>query len=93
VLFDKSDSFFNLFCRYAGWLGTVAARYMEDGNLVDVVPTLLESRHRLAAVAGTSTCYLVQVGLEVDMDLPNIFIRSYGAESRWCLRQRRMGAV
>ncbi|KAH9921515.1 Pentulose kinase [Epithele typhae] len=31
---------------YAGWLGTVAARY--------------KSRHRLAAVAGTSTCHIVQ---------------------------------
>ncbi|GLB33245.1 putative FGGY family of carbohydrate kinases, C-terminal domain [Lyophyllum shimeji] len=45
---------------YAGWLGTVAARYKEDGKLSDVVPSLEESQHRLAAVAGTSTCHLVQ---------------------------------
>ncbi|KAJ7179530.1 FGGY family of carbohydrate kinase [Mycena filopes] len=45
---------------YAGWLGTVAARYTEDGKLSDTVPSLEESRHRLAAVAGTSTCHLVQ---------------------------------
>ncbi|KAJ7367864.1 FGGY family of carbohydrate kinase [Mycena albidolilacea] len=45
---------------YAGWLGTVAARYTEEGTLSDVVPSLEESRHRLAAVAGTSTCHLVQ---------------------------------
>ncbi|KAJ6567303.1 FGGY family of carbohydrate kinase, partial [Mycena vulgaris] len=45
---------------YAGWLGTVAARYTEDGKLSDIVPSLEESRHRLAAVAGTSTCHLVQ---------------------------------
>lgn len=42
-------------------MGTVAARYKEDGKLSDVVPDLDESRHRLAAVAGTSTCHLVQV--------------------------------
>ena len=48
-------------CRYAGWLGTVAARYTVDGALSDVVPTVDESRHRLAAVAGTSTCHIVQV--------------------------------
>ncbi|KAJ7477167.1 hypothetical protein B0H11DRAFT_2030012 [Mycena galericulata] len=45
---------------YAGWLGTVAARFMEDGKLSDIVPSIEESRHRLAAVAGTSTCHLVQ---------------------------------
>ncbi|KAJ7265859.1 FGGY family of carbohydrate kinase [Mycena haematopus] len=43
---------------YAGWLGTVAARCAGDPE--DVVPSLDESRHRLAAVAGTSTCHLVQ---------------------------------
>ncbi|KAG6829683.1 hypothetical protein H0H92_003801 [Tricholoma furcatifolium] len=45
---------------YAGWLGTVAARYKEDGKLSDVIPSLDASQHRLAAVAGTSTCHLVQ---------------------------------
>ncbi|KAJ6516316.1 Pentulose kinase [Mycena sanguinolenta] len=40
---------------YAGWLGTVAARCDAEG-----APSLDESRHRLAAVAGTSTCHLVQ---------------------------------
>ncbi|KAI1785344.1 Pentulose kinase [Ganoderma leucocontextum] len=45
---------------YAGWLGTVAARYKVQGKLSDVVPSLDESRHRLAAVAGTSTCHIVQ---------------------------------
>ncbi|KAG8218287.1 hypothetical protein J3R82DRAFT_3898 [Butyriboletus roseoflavus] len=44
---------------YAGWMGTVGARYTEDGRL-SAVPSLDESRHRLAAVAGTSTCHLVQ---------------------------------
>ncbi|KZT12662.1 Pentulose kinase [Laetiporus sulphureus 93-53] len=44
---------------YAGWLGTVAARFKEDGKLSDV-PNLDESRHRLAACAGTSTCHIVQ---------------------------------
>ena len=46
--------------RYAGWLGTVAARYKVNGKLSDVVPTVEDSRHRLAAVAGTSTCHIVQ---------------------------------
>ncbi|EGO01449.1 hypothetical protein SERLA73DRAFT_176714 [Serpula lacrymans var. lacrymans S7.3] len=45
---------------YAGWMGTVAARYKENGQLSSVLPSLDESRHRLAAVAGTSTCHLVQ---------------------------------
>lgn len=45
---------------YAGWMGTIAARYKEDGTLSDVVPSLQESSHRLAAVAGTSTCHIAQ---------------------------------
>ncbi|THH01759.1 hypothetical protein EW026_g1009 [Hermanssonia centrifuga] len=45
---------------YAGWLGTVAARYTEGGKLSEFVPTLDESKHRLAACAGTSTCHIVQ---------------------------------
>ena len=45
---------------YAGWLGTVAARYDQAGKMSGV-PTIEESSHRLAAVAGTSTCHLVQV--------------------------------
>lgn len=65
---------FHFFCRYAGWLGTIAARCTENDKLLDTAPTLLESRHRLAVVAGTSTCHLVQVS---DMDLPSIFLRSY----------------
>ncbi|KIJ19815.1 D-ribulokinase [Paxillus involutus ATCC 200175] len=44
---------------YAGWMGTVGARYTENGTLSEA-PALDESRHRLAAVAGTSTCHLVQ---------------------------------
>ncbi|KAF8898113.1 FGGY family of carbohydrate kinase [Gymnopilus junonius] len=45
---------------YAGWMGTVAARYKVNGELSDVIPSLEESGHRLAAVAGTSTCHIVQ---------------------------------
>ncbi|KII96035.1 hypothetical protein PLICRDRAFT_48957 [Plicaturopsis crispa FD-325 SS-3] len=45
---------------YAGWMGTVAARYKENGKLSPMLPNLDESRHRLAAVAGTSTCHIVQ---------------------------------
>lgn len=39
----------------------MAARYEENGRLSDVVPSLQEAGHRLAAVAGTSTCHIVQV--------------------------------
>ena len=39
----------------------MAARYEENGKLSDVVPSLVEGGHRLAVIAGTSTCHLVQV--------------------------------
>ncbi|EIN10230.1 Pentulose kinase [Punctularia strigosozonata HHB-11173 SS5] len=45
---------------YAGWLGTVAASITENGQHKGQHPSVDESRHRLAAVAGTSTCYVVQ---------------------------------
>ncbi|KAG7445991.1 Pentulose kinase [Guyanagaster necrorhizus] len=46
---------------YAGWMGTVAARTTgNDGQLSTDLPSVDESSHRLAAVAGTSTCHLVQ---------------------------------
>ncbi|KAJ7229081.1 hypothetical protein GGX14DRAFT_692885 [Mycena pura] len=44
---------------YAGWLGTVAARVNSE-ELTDTPPTLADSRYRLAAIAGTSTCHLIQ---------------------------------
>ncbi|KAH9040591.1 Pentulose kinase [Lactarius hengduanensis] len=44
---------------YAGWLGTIAARH-EEGDGISPSVLLHESGHRLAAVAGTSTCHLVQ---------------------------------
>lgn len=40
-------------------MGTVGARYVENGKL-SRFPSLDESLHRLAAVAGTSTCHLIQ---------------------------------
>ncbi|KAJ9125434.1 hypothetical protein QFC22_000395 [Naganishia vaughanmartiniae] len=44
---------------YAGWIGTIAASY--DGeDVTGKAPSLAESSSRLAAVAGTSTCHLVQ---------------------------------
>ena len=39
----------------------MAARYEEDGKLSEVIPSLAEGGHRLAVIAGTSTCHLVQV--------------------------------
>ncbi|KAG5650779.1 hypothetical protein H0H81_011077 [Sphagnurus paluster] len=59
-LFEGTPVGSGLIDAYAGWLGTVAARYKEDGKLSEVVPSLEESKHRLAAVAGTSTCHLIQ---------------------------------
>ena len=35
--------------------------YEENGQLSDVIPTIEESRHRLTAAVGTSTCHLVEV--------------------------------
>lgn len=52
---------------YAGWVGTVAALSTgaHDANPEETLktlkrPALEESGHRLAAVAGTSTCHIVQ---------------------------------
>ncbi|KDQ12706.1 hypothetical protein BOTBODRAFT_176136 [Botryobasidium botryosum FD-172 SS1] len=47
---------------YAGWIGTVAARYKSgvDGSELSPPPSLSDSQHFLAAVAGTSTCHLIQ---------------------------------
>ncbi|KAF8476102.1 FGGY family of carbohydrate kinase [Kalaharituber pfeilii] len=50
---------------YAGWIGTVGARVKPDCLGSDVIPEgfktndLEQAFHRLAAVAGTSTCHLV----------------------------------
>lgn len=49
-------------------MGTVAARFKDsNGKESDVVPSLDESKHRLAAVAGTSTCHIVQVSVKSDI--------------------------
>ncbi|KAF8516640.1 Pentulose kinase [Gautieria morchelliformis] len=47
---------------YAGWIGTIAARYRVSPHdeQVSESPNQEEARFRLAAVAGTSTCHLVQ---------------------------------
>ncbi|KAG9003184.1 hypothetical protein FRB94_003345 [Tulasnella sp. JGI-2019a] len=49
---------------YAGWIGTVAARYKiqtaTSGTTLSSHPSIQESTKRLAAVAGTSTCHLAQ---------------------------------
>ncbi|CAO1636156.1 unnamed protein product [Jaminaea pallidilutea] len=43
---------------YAGWVGTVAAPATNEPGSDSV--SLASSKHRLAAIAGTSTCYCVQ---------------------------------
>ncbi|KIY67282.1 Pentulose kinase [Cylindrobasidium torrendii FP15055 ss-10] len=46
---------------YAGWLGTVAAKSTtKDGKVAFDRPGFEEAGHRLAAVAGTSTCHIAQ---------------------------------
>lgn len=51
---------------YAGWIGTIAAPLVlpavTAGSTVSMknAVTLEESKHRLAAIAGTSTCHIVQ---------------------------------
>ncbi|GJJ07740.1 hypothetical protein Clacol_001945 [Clathrus columnatus] len=47
---------------YAGWIGTVGARYRSEGNNDNIseAPAQEEAQYRLAAVAGTSTCHLIQ---------------------------------
>ena len=60
VFFWHARDLLNLVNRYAGWLGTVAARYKEVDTLSDIVSTLETSQSRLAAIAGTSTCHIVQ---------------------------------
>lgn len=45
--------------RYAGWVGTIAAKSSADKSTERL--KLEESSHRLAACAGTSTCHIVQV--------------------------------
>jgi len=42
-------------------MGTVAAQYKDaDGKIAGEIGDYSESGHRLAAVAGTSTCHIVQ---------------------------------
>ncbi|EST07803.1 Carbohydrate kinase, FGGY, C-terminal [Kalmanozyma brasiliensis GHG001] len=45
---------------YAGWVGTVAAPATNPFSESNNHPSLISSQNRLAAIAGTSTCYCVQ---------------------------------
>ncbi len=45
---------------YAGWVGTVAATATNAPEGADQQVDLIASQHRLAAIAGTSTCHCVQ---------------------------------
>ncbi|PWY98462.1 Pentulose kinase [Testicularia cyperi] len=45
---------------YAGWVGTVAAPATNAADASRNHPDLVSSQNRLAAIAGTSTCYCVQ---------------------------------
>jgi ribulose kinase len=55
-------------------MGTVAAKCGEEGRYSDADPSLEQCAHRLAMIAGTSTCHLVQVGhshVFLSLHLPN----------------------
>ena len=57
---------FGLTCAssYAGWIGTIAARYtIGTSKKLSPPVSLKDSKHRLAVVAGTSTCHVIQVSL------------------------------
>lgn len=60
-----AKSYFFAWYSYAGWIGTVAARYSakeaSSPDALSPIPTLDSSGERLAAVAGTSTCHVIQV--------------------------------
>jgi len=61
-------SFIDILGRYAGWIGTVAARYTTTGQYgkeLSPAVSLVDSKHRLAVVAGTSTCHIIQVSVRV----------------------------
>ncbi|KAI0034386.1 Pentulose kinase [Vararia minispora EC-137] len=45
---------------YAGWMGTIAARHKEKDGRLSTHVAFEEAGHRLAAIAGTSTCHVVQ---------------------------------
>lgn len=62
---------------------------MENGR-ISAAPNLDESRHRLAAVAGTSTCHIVQVGLD---DFPCGVNLSSSPEQTRSIRKRRLGPI
>lgn len=47
-------------CSYAGWIGTVAAASKDADGKIGKKPGLEEGVHRLAAIAGTSTCHIAQ---------------------------------
>ena len=70
---------------YAGWIGTVAAP-MEG----DKPASLLESRHRLAAIAGTSTCHIVQSPEAVFVRL--LYLLKYRSLIA-CVGSRRVGSI
>lgn len=70
-------------------MGTVGARYTENGRL-SAFPNLDESRHRLAAVAGTSTCHLVQVGVIISLSSA---ILSCVPEQRRGIRKWCLGSI
>ncbi|CEH17506.1 related to ribitol kinase [Ceraceosorus bombacis] len=53
---------------YAGWVGTVAAQAVNATTSEQEQDTgLAQSQHRLAAIAGTSTCHVVQSPQGIDV--------------------------
>ena len=75
----------------------MGARYEENGKLSEVVPSLEEGGHRLAVIAGTSTCHLVQAhisslfseAINTDLDVQRCrvpkasLLMAYGVPTRY----------
>ena len=55
-------------------LNILAARYIENGQPSLVAPVLENTRHRLAAIAGTSTCFIFQVGLRFFYQFSYVYV-------------------
>lgn len=56
---------------YSGWIGTVAARATNAKGEEEPKPTMADATHRLAAIAGTSTCHIVQS--KDGIDVPGVW--------------------
>ena len=71
----------------------MAARFTENGKLSEFIPSLDESRHRLAACAGTSTCHIVQVQCRLIIQTIICAVYSVSLEQARRVCKWRLGTV